>query len=249
MQSVDRAVSILQVLARLGSAGVTEIAGEVGIHKSTVSRLLSTLEARGLVDQTAHRGSYRLGVGVVRLAEGVARGDDLLVASAPVCARLADEVGETVTISVREGESVVTLDQVVGASMVTAGTWVGWRSLLHVSAAGKVFLAAMSDAELHAYARGGLSGVTEHTITSVRQLQTDLAAARRRGYTIAAQEQEQGLTAMAAPIHDHAGAVVAAVAVSAPTFRMDAAAIEATAPRLLDAAAEVSERNGYPKVG
>src|SRR5919197_6651849 len=84
VQSVHRAISILQVLALEGAAGVTEIAAELGVHKSTVYRLLATLEARGLVVQNSERGRYRLGYGVVQLAAGATKMDDLSLLSRPV---------------------------------------------------------------------------------------------------------------------------------------------------------------------
>ncbi len=87
MQSVHRAISVLQVLARVGTAGVTELAAELGLHKATVFRLVATLESRGLVEQHSERGRYRLGHGVVQLAAGATKADDLSLLSRPVCVR------------------------------------------------------------------------------------------------------------------------------------------------------------------
>src|SRR6202021_213137 len=93
VQSVDRAVAILEILARDGEAGVTEVARELGVHKSTASRLLAALDRRELVAQDAARGRYRLGVGLVRLAGAAGRGLDLVQESRPVCRALAPEGG------------------------------------------------------------------------------------------------------------------------------------------------------------
>ena len=84
VHSVDRAISVLQVLARRGPSAVTEIATELGVHKSTVFRLLGTLDSRGLVDQNTSRGRYQLGYGVVQLAAGATRRLDLSVVSRPI---------------------------------------------------------------------------------------------------------------------------------------------------------------------
>src|ERR1700733_14837380 len=98
VQSVDRAVTILEILARDGEAGVTEVALELGVHKSTASRLLAALDRRELVAQDAARGRYRLGVGLVRLAGAAGRGLDLVQGGRPVCRALAQEGGETVNL-------------------------------------------------------------------------------------------------------------------------------------------------------
>src|SRR5215218_8731933 len=94
VQSVDRAVSVLEILARRGEAGVTELAGELGVHKSTAFRLVVALENRGLVEQVIDRGKYRLGFGVVRLASATAVQLDLSRESRAVCERLATDLGE-----------------------------------------------------------------------------------------------------------------------------------------------------------
>ncbi|MFF7883757.1 IclR family transcriptional regulator [Streptomyces sp. NPDC007896] len=93
VQSVDRAVSILEILAQRGEAGVSEVAAEIDVHKSTAFRLLGALEARGLVEQTAERGKYRLGLGIVRLAGAVTGRLDITQQGRQVCERLTEEIG------------------------------------------------------------------------------------------------------------------------------------------------------------
>ena len=249
VQSVDRAISILQVLARRGVSGVTEISVELSVHKSTVSRLLGTLEGRGLVEQTSSRGRYRLGPAVVPLAAGVTKRHDLTVISRAVCNALASDVGETVNVVVQEGRGVVTLDQVIGSSAITTVNWVGQRNPLHATSSGKVFLASMPPVELQTYLSVELTRFTKYTITDPEQLESELAAVREHGYALAMEEQELGLAAVAAPIRSLDGRVIAALAVSGPTMRIDEAAIHRIAPRLQAAAAQISERNGYPKAG
>jgi DNA-binding IclR family transcriptional regulator len=249
VHSVDRAISILQVLARHGAAGVTEIAAELDVHKSTVSRLLGTLEARGLVEQGSNRGRYRLGYGVVQLAAGATKKHDLSVISRPICHDLADTVGETVNVAVRDGRHVVSIDQVIGSSAVTTMNWVGQRTPLHATSAGKVFLANMTPEELKMSLAGGLERYTEHTVVDTSILTEQLETARSLGYAQALEEHEIGLAAVAAPIRALDGQVIAALTVSGPNFRINEHTIPGVAPHLLAAAAEISERNGYPKPG
>src|SRR5258705_9029751 len=99
VQSVDRAISVLEILARTGDARVTDIAAELGVHKSTAFRLLTALEDRGLVEQDRDRGKYRLGFGLLRLAGAIPPPMDINRYGRPVCERLAPDLGETVNIA------------------------------------------------------------------------------------------------------------------------------------------------------
>src|SRR5690349_19969593 len=100
VQSVDRAVTILEILARRGETGVTEIAAELGVHKSTAFRLAAALELRGLVEQPGERGKYRLGLGLVRLAGAATVRLDLSQQSRPICEQLAVDVAETINVAI-----------------------------------------------------------------------------------------------------------------------------------------------------
>jgi IclR family acetate operon transcriptional repressor len=249
VHSVDRAISVLQVLARLGSAGVTEISTELDVHKSTVSRLLGTLEARGLVEQNSSRGHYRLGYGIVQLAVGATKKYDLPVVSRPISHVLAEVVGETVNVAVMDGHSVVSIDQVIGSATMTTVNWVGQRTPLHATSAGKVFLAHASPAELAAVLAEGLERFTAQTITDPEALSRQLDEVRLAGYAYSIEEHEVGLAAVAAPIRDLDGDIIAAITVSGPNFRVNEATIPRIARHVLSAAADISQRAGHPKSG
>jgi IclR family transcriptional regulator, acetate operon repressor len=249
VRSVNRAISILQVLARRGPTTMTEIATELSIHKATIFRLLSTLEARGLVDQNNNRGHYQLGYGVVQLAAGATRKLDLSVVSRRTCEALADDVGESVEITILNDGAVLTIDQVIGAAAMTTVHWVGRRTPLHATSAGKVFLAHMSPDRLADFLSGSLERFTKHTITNRHHLEEQLATARDQGYAFTLEEYEVGLAAVAAPIRDLDGQVIAAVSVSGPNFRLNPDTIPGVAEHVIDAAEEISERLGQPKPG
>jgi DNA-binding IclR family transcriptional regulator len=136
VQSVDRALTILEGLARSGEAGVTEIANEIGVHKSTAFRLVATLEAHRLVEQTEERGKYRLGVGLLRLAGATTARLDLVQEARPVCRQLATDTGETVNIAVLSESSALYLDQVAGSSALQPHNWVGQHIPLHATSNG-----------------------------------------------------------------------------------------------------------------
>ncbi|MFI5624781.1 IclR family transcriptional regulator [Nocardioides sp. NPDC051685] len=247
VHSVDRAISILQVLARRGAIGVTPIAEELGVHKSTVFRLLATLEARGLVEQNSTRGHYQLGYGVIQLAAGATRKHDISVTSRPICMALADAVGETVNIVINDGAEAITIDQVIGSAEITSVNWVGQRSPLHTTASGKVFLATMPAEERRKILEGGLERYTEKTVVDPERLEEQLAEVRELGYAFSVDEHEIGLTGVAAPIRSLGGGVIAAVVASGPSFRITAEKAPELAEHVLAAAAAISERNGFPK--
>src|ERR671921_27247 len=165
VQSVDRALTILEVLARVGEAGVTEIAAELGVHKSTAFRLVATLEAHRLVEQTEDRGKYRLGVGVLRLAGATSARLDVVQEARSVCRQLAADTGETVNIAVLSESSALYLDQVAGSSALQPHNWVGQHIPLHATSNGKVLLSGLDESTLDT-TLGKLASYTPHTITS-----------------------------------------------------------------------------------
>ena len=148
VQSVERALVILDILARSGEAGVTSLAHEIGVHKSTALRLVATLEQGGLVEQTADRGKYRLGVGVLRLAGATAARLDVVTEARPICRRLASDTGETINIAVLSDHAALYVDQVAGSSTVQPHNWVGQRIPLHATSNGKVLLGWAPESEL-----------------------------------------------------------------------------------------------------
>lgn len=245
VQSVERALAILDILARSGEAGVTAIAGELGVHKSTAFRLVTTLEQGGLVEQSEDRGKYRLGMGVLRLAGATTARLDVVQEARPVCRRLATTTGETVNIAVLSGNAALYLDQVAGSSSLQSHNWVGQHIPLHATSNGKVLLSGLARDELDDVLGTDLPAFTEATVTDRAALLAELDAVRECGYATAVDELETGLTAVAAPIRNAHGDVVAALSVSGPTFRLAGERLDAAVPELLSAAGEVSFRLGW----
>lgn len=243
VQSVDRAIIILEALARSGVAGVTAIAGELGVHKSTAFRLVATLEAHGLVEQTEERGKYRLGVGILRLAGATTARLDVVQEARPLCRKLAADTGETVNVTVLSDRSALYLDQVAGSSSLQPHNWVGQHIPLHATANGKVLLSEL-DADHVRKTVSAMPAYTELTITTRAGLRRELEQVRQRGYATAVDELELGLTALAAPIRNAHGDVIASMSVSGPTFRLKHAA-DQLASLVREAAAEVSLRLGW----
>ena len=244
VQSVDRALGILEVLARTGEAGVTEIAAELGVHKSTAFRLVATLEAHRLVEQTSDRGRYRLGMGILRLAGATTARLDLVQEARPIARQLAVDTGETVNIAVLAESSALYLDQVAGSSALQSHNWVGQHIPLHATSNGKVLLSGLSGERLDEVLHG-LPAYTDLTITKRSALRSELDVVREQGYAVAIDELEIGLTAVAAPIRNAHGDVIASLSVSGPTFRLDEARLDEVVPQLSEAAEEISHRLGW----
>ncbi len=243
MQSVDRALYALELLAERGESGVTELSEALGVHRSTGSRLLSALETRRMVEQPDERGRYRLGRGVLFLARAVSAQMDLTQVARPVCEALAEQVGETVNVAIPSEGEVVTVDQVRGSSAVTFGNWTGMRAPAHASSSGKVLL-AFGAVPLPS-PRSRLQRFTELTITDRRQLVDQLETIGTDGFALSDGELEIGLRAVAAPVRDASGAVVAALSASGPGYRFDEEHQALAVPLLVAAAREISENLGW----
>lgn len=245
IQSVDRAITVLEILARVGEAGVTDIAAELGVHKSTAFRLVAALENRGLVEQNSERGKYCLGVGILRLAGATTARLDLVQESRGIVRQLAARTGETVNLAVLSDGAALYVDQVAGSSALQSHNWVGQRIPLHATSNGKVLLSGLPDAEVQTTA-GILRPFTPSTITSSKRLLADIAEVRTSGHAVAVDELELGLTAVAAPIRNANGDVRASMSLSGPTFRLNRARLDEVVPLLAAAASQVSQRLGWP---
>jgi DNA-binding IclR family transcriptional regulator len=250
VQSVDRALTILELLAADGRLGVGEIAVLLDVHKSTASRLLATLEAHGLAEQLPDRGRYQLGVGVLRLAGATRSRMDVVQESRPVTGALAARVGETVNVVILSGRETLYLDQVSGTSALQIHNWVGKRNPMHATANGRVLLAHVSDGERDTIlaaastADGALPRLTASTLVSREAVLADLDQIRRQGYAVARDELEVGLTAVAAPVRGSAGDVIASLSVSGPTFRIEDR-LPLLVAEVVAAAEDVSRRMGH----
>ena len=246
VQSVDRAITVLEILAREGSAGVSEIATEIGVHKSTAFRLLAALEERDLVEQNTERGKYQLGFGVLRLASAIPARLELVRQAQPVLDELAQSLDETINLAVVREHYSVHVQQALGSAAVASQNWVGQVTPLHATSSGKVLLAYMSEERLDEILdAASLKSYTEHTVTSRGMLVEQLEQARVEGFATAFEELETGLNAAAVPVRDHTGTVIGALSASGPAYRFDKSRIESVADELKAAGARISRRMGW----
>ncbi|GAA2773209.1 IclR family transcriptional regulator [Saccharopolyspora taberi] len=245
VQSVDRAVTVLELLARNGEAGITEIAGELGVHKSTASRLVSVLEARGLVEQLGERGKYAIGFGIVRLAGAATERMDLSRLGRPFCDSLAAELGETVNLAVRDNDVAINISQARGTASVTAHNWVGQRTPLHATSSGKVLLAHAPVEDQEELLAEELERYTARTVTDAGELRKDFKLIVRDGYATSYEELELGLNAAAVAVYSYDGEVIAALSASGPSYRFSRRRMREVVGAMTVAAKELSSQLGY----
>jgi DNA-binding IclR family transcriptional regulator len=234
--SVQRAVAILSELANArAELGTNEIARRTGINVSTISRILATLVSGGLVEYVTATGRYRLGLGVVRLANAVHERLDIRSLAQPHLAELASRTKETATVSVPGEHGAITLDFVQSPLSVRSVAEIGRPSAAHATAVGKVFLA--HGGTLPA---GDLISYTERTIVDPAVLQVEVARAAEQGWAEAAGEREEDLNAVAVPVLSPAGTLVAILGVQGPAVRFNPQAMRSAAELLMERAATIS---------
>ena len=245
VRSVERAVTILDLLAQHGWRTGAEIARELKVHRSTALRLLGTLERHAMVERDPRSAKYRLGQRLPQLASVVTGESDLRGLARPVCEGLAGRLGETVTLDVLVGDEIVPIEQATASTSVVGVNWLGRRTPVHCTASGKVILAFGPPAVRERLLGRPLERATAHTITDRIELEAQLADALKEGVARTYEELEVGLDAIAAPVYAASGEIVAALDVSGPSHRLRAEGRPELAQVTVDAAADLSRRLGY----
>jgi DNA-binding IclR family transcriptional regulator len=225
--------------------GVVEVARLLNRPKSTTSRWLSAMEEAGYLIRDGETARYRISMRLAALGEVARQATTLQREARPVLERLAAETGETSNLAVLEGRDAVNVEVAVSPRPIMHVGWVGRRLPLHVSAAGKALLAWRAPAEAEALLSLPLERRTPKTITDPTALWADLAQARERGYTVAWAELELDMVAAGAPVRDHSGEIVGALAISAPLSRVSRDRLPELGGQVAEAAQELSGRLGY----
>ncbi|MFM7717966.1 MAG: IclR family transcriptional regulator, partial [Actinomycetota bacterium] len=215
VQSVERAFRVLAQVAR-GRSGVTEIAEALGLPKSTVARMLASLESIGAIERDGDR--YRVGAQLASIAATVSREQDLVELARPDLLALVADLGEDVGVGLPDGPRVHYVAQESAANDVRVRNWTGTRAPLHTTSSGLVLLAARPDDEIDAYLARPLERLTERTVTDPAAIRERVADIRRRGYAWVREEFADGISSVAAPVRS-GDAVVAAVHAHGPAFR------------------------------
>jgi DNA-binding IclR family transcriptional regulator len=244
-QAIDRAAELLvRVVESHEAPSVGELAEASGLPKSTTSRLVSALERQGLVQRDTGRAALLPGPVLLRYAAKERTDPDLIELASDALDRLAELTGETINLGVATTGIVEQLDQRDSRHYLGSTNWVGKRVPLHASAIGKVFM-AFGDIAVPA---GPLERLAPKTLVDADALASDLVATRSHGYASAVDELEPGLWAIAAPVFEAGGTVVAALSVSGPTVRFRPGLLGEVGRELCREAATLSRQLGYEHI-
>lgn len=245
-QSIARAIAILKAFDdRHPEWGLSELSEYVGLNKTTTHRLLAALESEGLITRDPFSGGYRLGLELVALGGCALRSNDLHMIARPEMERLAQESGAAVALEVLNRGQVLVLDEVASRGPAGAPRDMGVRLPLHATSTGKLLLAYSIPSAITEFLQTPLAPLTAKTITEPAQLAQELAQIRTQGYAVAREELEVGFVAVAAPIYDHTGSVIAAVSIGGPRLALTEERLPTLVAALQVTARRISRQLGY----
>ncbi|MCM3787795.1 IclR family transcriptional regulator [Domibacillus indicus] len=249
VKSVARALDIIALVsASSRGLGVTEIANEMDINKSSVFRTLATLEQYGYIEQHKETGRYRIGYAFLEVSSRLLESLDVRSEAQAVLRQLEAETNEVVHLVVYDRGEVVYIEKLDGHEALRMHSKVGRRAPVHCTSVGKAILAHLPESEVHdILERRGLPVHTDQTITTKEAYLAELARVREAGYALDLEENEPGIRCIAAPVFDHHGAIAAAVSISGPTLRMTDERLKALRERMIKAGSDISERLGWKR--
>lgn len=248
IQSLDRAMLILSILEQKNTASVTEIAEELSVSKSTVSRLMETLKKHDMVQVDLATKKYRLGFRILYLGEGVKRNINIIATARPFLSKLYDELDESVHLCAFNNDAVYVVDQVQSNKIYNLSATVGMTEPLHSSSVGKCILAFRSPIIVARLLKDyPLTAYTPKTITNSNNLMQHLATIRDQGYAIDDEEITLGVRCIAAPVYNYRGDVNYSLGVSGTTNNIKPSTIDRYVSALLSASRQISFALGYKR--
>lgn len=222
VQSLDRALNIIEKLIEVQEGlGVTELSNSLGLHKSTVYRLLATLNYRGYVKKDSENNRYKVGMKLLEVGSGALENLELRKEVKPYLQQIKKETGETVHLGILDDYEVIYIDKEETLATIRMHSKIGKRVPAHCTSLGKVFLAFSSPDLVEDMIRiKGLKKYTEDTITDQNEFKKHLQEVKDRGYAVDDQEMEEGIRCIAGPIFDYSGQIIAAFSISGPATRI-----------------------------
>ncbi len=243
MQTIERTFAILRALAETGGAGVSDIARATDLPKSTVHRILASLEELSLVENIDQTGYYSIGAGLVSLTGSVSSWPAIRDMCRPYLRDLVADFGEAAGLTVAEGRAALYIAQVTADDAVQTRDWTGLRLPLHTVAGGLAIMSTWSEAELSEYAARGLVAHTPATADTLPRLREKLVEARRVGYVWTFADFHEEINGVGAPILGSDGSTIASVSAYGPAFRYPGATVPSRiGERIRDLAAAISAR-------
>ena len=245
VQSLDRALALLELIAQEDGLTLSELAQRAGVPPSTAHRILSTLQAHDYVMHDEERGLWLVGVKAFEVGSSFLRNRKLYAIGREIMRELMEETGETVNLAIDDHGAVVFISQVESHHAIRAFHRPGSRGAIHASGAGKALLSALTDDQVRRILhKKGLEKFTDKTLVDPDKLFAELAQTRKRGWALDDEERTEGMRCVAAPIFNEHGEVIAGLSISAPTVRMPDERIGELGPKVKRAAAAVTRSIG-----
>jgi DNA-binding IclR family transcriptional regulator len=242
VRAVERALDILLCFSReTPELTMTQVAEQVGMHRSTVHRLLATLEGKRFVRRDPVTSTYRLGIRLLQMAYLTLEHNDLRQLATPFLHRLCEQHQENIDLAVLDDTDVVFLDVIEGPQRVKLASAIGQRLPAFATASGKAILAFTPDEAVRRILERGMPQYTQHTIRSPEAFFEELRHVREQGFALDEQEYEEGINAVAAPILDLNNQPIAAAAVAGPAYRLTRERMIEIGPLVLAAAQDISQ--------
>lgn len=247
IQVLDRAIGIMEAVSAVDGMTLTSIAHQTGTTTSTAHRILTTLEANGLVTMDRERKLWFVGVTAFQIGNGFLRNRKVVDLARPLMRDLMSEIGESVNLGIEDDGAIVYLAQIECHNPIRAFHRPGTRTAIHSSAMGKAILASWSDAAIKKLMeKVGMPGFTRKTLTNDRRFFADMETTRERQWALDDEEATVGMRCVAASIHNEFDDIVAAVSISGPTTRLTYDRIGELGPRIKRVAAEITAAIGGP---
>lgn len=251
VQSVERTINILEELAKhQKGCGVTTLANEVGLHKSTVHRLLGTLMARGYVEKDIETDNYRLGIKLLLLSSAVLERMDVRNIARPYIQELSKQTNENIHLAILDGDEAVYIDKVESPrpNSIRLHSQIGKRIPLHCTAVGKILLSYLDNNQVeYIMSKKGMTKFTQNTIDNLEDYLKELGTVRSQGYAFDEVEHEEGIRCVAAPIYDRKGRVIASISISGATIYINEERMAVLTDEVVKTAMEISYQFGYEK--
>lgn len=220
LSTLDKGLHVLEALAGAADGlNLTDLSHAVGMHRTTLFRILATLQARGFVQRDRDTDRYRVGMKLLSLSAELLRTLDIRAVARPILAALCQETRELVHLTVLDDGTVVTIERMEGHQTISLRTEIGERRPAYCTASGKAILAFSPSEETERILAMGMPAVTPRTITTREAMTQHLAEVRRRGFAWDDEERLEDVRCVAAPVFDWEGRVIAAVSVAMPSLR------------------------------
>jgi DNA-binding IclR family transcriptional regulator len=251
VQTIDRTLDIIELLATAKEGlGVTEIGQNIGLHKSTVYRLLTALSNRGYIEKDPKKSTYKIGLKFIEISGLFLKKLELKTEALPFMRKLAEIIGQPVHLAILEGADVIYIEKVELVNSIRMYSQIGRRVPANCSAIGKILLAGLNGERLReVFESIKYEKFTPNTIVSEEELKLEIELVREKGWAVDNEEHEPNIRCIAAPIIDYTGKVIAAISVSGESRIIKPESDLEIAGYVVETAGNISKRMGFFQMG